>query len=471
MGTSGGTGPDDLDGVTITDEKTMRRAVAAAAIGNVTEWYDFGVYAYLVPIITKVFFSELPKPVAIVYAFAVFAVSFLVRPLGGFIFGPLGDRIGRTKVLAITVIMMAAGTTVLGLLPTYAAVGVAAPLLVLLVRVVQGLSTGGEYGGAMTFIAEYSADRRRGFFGSWLEFGTLTGYVLGAGLVTILQAVLSDAQMLSWGWRLPFLLALPLGVAGLYLRSKLEETPAFEQLVDSSEEDEGLSAKEALRSVFVEHWRTMLLAGGLVIAWNVTNYMLTSYVPTYLTETLPASGEHGISEEASNLLQIVVLIVLIVVITFLGRLNDRIGRRPVLLIGAGALVVLGLPSILLLRVGGLVTTFLGLLVMGLILVCFSSTAPSTLPAMFPTHIRYSGLSVTFNLFVSAFGGTTAIVVSGLVLATGDLNWPGYYLIAAGVIGVVCAYLLKESNGRPLEGAQPAVATEEEARELIETRGK
>ncbi|WP_331530217.1 MFS transporter [Pseudonocardia sp.] len=455
--------------MTITDDKTMRRAVAAAAIGNVTEWYDFGVYAYLVPTIEKVFFSGLPKSVAVIYTFGVFAVSFLVRPLGGFIFGPLGDRIGRTKVLAITVIMMAAGTTVLGLLPSYAAIGIAAPLLVLLVRLIQGLSTGGEYGGAMTFIAEYSADRRRGFFGSWLEFGTLTGYALGATLVTVLTTALSPDQMVSWGWRLPFLLALPLGVAGVYLRTKLEETPAFEQMLASSEEHQGPTAKEALRGVFADHWRTMLLAGGIIVAWNVTNYMLTSYVPTYLTETLPSKGEHGISETASQLLQIAVLIILMVVITFLGRLSDRLGRRPMLLIGAAALVVLGLPSVLLLRAGSLFTTFLGLLVMGLMLVCFSSTAPSTLPAMFPTHLRYSGLSVTFNLFVSAFGGTTAIVVSGLVLASGDLNWPGYYLIAAGVVGAVCAYLLKESNGRPLEGSQPAVATEQEARELIADR--
>jgi MHS family proline/betaine transporter-like MFS transporter len=321
----------------------------------------------------------------------------------------------------------------------------------------------------MTFIAEYSADRRRGFFGSWLEFGTLTGYALGATLVTVLTTVLTDAQMVSWGWRLPFLLALPLGLAGLYLRTRLEETPAFEQLLDSSEQHEGISAKEALRSIFVEHWRTMLLAGGVIVAWNVTNYLLTSYVPTYLTETLPSKGEHGISEHASDLLQIVVLVLLMVVITFLGRLSDRIGRRPVLLIGSAALVVLGLPAVLLLRAGGLFTTFLGLLVIGLVLVCFSSTAPSTLPAMFPTRIRYGGLSITFNLFVSAFGGTTATVVSALVLATGDLNWPGYYLVGAGVVGLVCVYLLTESAGDPLAGSQPAVGTEQEARELIAAR--
>lgn len=459
----------DDSGITITDEQTMRRAVAAAAIGNVTEWYDFGVYSYLAVVITKVFFSNLPPATATVYTFGVFAVSFIVRPIGGLIFGPLGDRIGRTKVLAITVIMMAAGTTVLGLIPGYASIGVAAPLLVLLVRVVQGLSTGGEYGGAMTFIAEYSADRRRGFFGSWLEFGTLTGYAMGATFSAVLIAVLPPEQMESWGWRIPFLLAFPLGVVGLYLRSRLEETPAFQVMVARSETHEGTSTQDAFRLIFTRHWRAMLLAGGLVVGWNVTNYVLTAYIPTYLTSTLPAAGEAGTSESASNILQIVVLLILMVIITFIGRLSDRVGRKPILYTGCMALIVLGLPTILLLRVGGLGATFGGLMIMGLTLVLFSAVSPSTLPALFPTEIRYSGLSIAFNIFVSAFCGTAATVIAALVLVSGDLNWPGYYLIAAGVVGLISVYLVQETAGRPLDGSPPAVATEQEARDLVAAR--
>jgi MHS family proline/betaine transporter-like MFS transporter len=457
----------ELSDITITDDATMRRAVAAAAIGNVTEWYDFGVYAYIAPVaLVHVFFSGMPENVGTIVAAGVFAVSFLIRPLGGFIFGPLGDRIGRTKVLSLTVIMMALGTTVIGLLPSYSSVGIAAPLMVVLVRLVQGLSTGGEYGGAMTFIAEYTADRRRGFFGSWLEFGTLTGSVMGGTVVFVLHTTLSNEQLIGWGWRLPFLLALPLGIAGLYLRMRLEETPAFEKLLEQSEKHEGTSTKDALRSIFVDHWRTMLLAGGIVVAWNVTNYMLTSYVPTYLTSTLTEHGIQGLSDRVNELSQIGVLLVLIVVITFLGRLSDRWGRKPMLMIGSIGLVVLGLPSVLLMRTGSVVLTFLGLLIMGLLLVCFSAIAPSTLPAMFPTHIRYGGLSITFNIFVSAFAGTTSTVVGALVATTGDLNWPGYYLVAAGVIGAVCTYLITETAGKPLDGSPPAVSSEQEARELI-----
>ncbi|TVT11630.1 MFS transporter [Amycolatopsis bartoniae] len=447
----------------------VRRAVGAAAVGNITEWYDFGVYGYLATTITKVFFSGLPPAMGTIATFGLFAVSFLIRPFGSLFFGPLGDRIGRKKVLSLTVILMAAGTFVIGVVPSYAQIGIAAPLLVLLARLLQGVSTGGEYGNAMTFIAEYAPDRRRGFLGSWLEFGTLTGYAFGATIATVLTAVLTPDQLLSWGWRLPFLLALPLGAVGLYLRLKLEETPAFADLMEQSKAANKPPEKSELRRVFVDHWRAMLLCAGLVLAWNVTNYMLTSYVPTYLTETLPGHGHTGTGQTASEVLQIVTLVVLMVVITFLGRLSDRIGRRKVVLAGCVALVVLSLPSVLLLRAGGDVRTLLGLLIMGLTLICFSAVLPSTLPAMFPTRIRAGGLSISFNIAVSLFGGTTSTVMSALVAGTGDLNWPAYYLMAAGVIGAISIVLTRETAQRPLAGSPPIVESRQEAREVVDAQ--
>lgn len=463
-------GATSVEGVTVTDRRTMRRAVAAATIGNITEWFDFGVYAYLVTTISSVFFTGLSPSMGQIAAFGTFAASFLVRPLGGLFFGPLGDKIGRTKVLALTVLLMAAATFLLGVIPSYGSIGVAAPILVLLARLLQGFSTGGEYAGAMTFIAEYSADRRRGFFGSFLEFGTLTGYAMGASIVTILSAVLSHEQLLSWGWRIPFLLGLPLGIAGIILRWRLEETPAFQTMVDESSEDTGTKPADAFRLIFARYWRTLLIAGGLVVAWNVTNYMLTSYMPTYLTSTLPGAGHSGVGETTSYVLQIAVLVLMILVVTQLGRFSDRLGRRTLLAAGCVALVVLSVPAILLLRVGHMATTFLGLALIGLTLVCFSSTCPSTLPAMFPTEVRYSGLSVTFNIFVSAFGGTTATVVSALVKTTGDLTWPGYYLVAAGVVGAISVYLTRESARRPLAGSPPTAESEREARQLASSDG-
>ena len=453
--------------IQVTDRSVIRRAVAAAAIGNVTEWFDFGVYAYLETTIEKVFFQGATPAVATMGTLGIFAVSFLVRPFGGLFFGPLGDRIGRTKVLSLTVILMAVGTFCIGVLPGYQQIGAIAPMLMLLCRLVQGFSTGGEYGGAMTFLAEYAPDKRRGFLGSWLEFGTCTGYALGATLALLITSNLPDDDLYSWGWRIPFLIAGPLGVIGLYLRSKLEETPAFQQLAAESEGREGNQTLAAFREIFVEHWRPVLVCGGLVLAFNVTNYMLTTYMPTYLSSTLPQAGKPTIDDTTSQLLQILVLLAIMVVITFLGRLSDRIGRRKVVFAGCAALILLSYPSIQLIQGGTDGSVFAGLALMGLMLVCFNSTMPSTLPALFPTEIRYGGLSIAFNISVSLFGGTTAAVVGGLVILTGDLNMPGYYLMGAGVIGAIAIFCTKESAARPLPGSAPAAEDEQDAAKIAE----
>jgi MHS family proline/betaine transporter-like MFS transporter len=450
-------------GVTVTDPATMKRAVAAAAVGNITEWFDFGVYGYLATTIEAQFFP--PGPLAQVAVFATFAVAFFFRPLGGLFFGPLGDRIGRTKVLSITVIMMAFGTFLMGLIPSYATIGIAAPILLVCARVVQGFSTGGEYAGAMTFIAEYSPDRRRGYFGSFLELGTFVGYAFGATVASVLPLIFSEEFMADWGWRIPFFVALPLGLVGVYLRVRLEETPAFQTLLSQSEEREGTEVKDGFRLIFTKYLPTFVMVGGIVVAWNVTNYMLTSYMPTYLEDDVAAHGGTAIDSQTSAWLQIAVLWVAVLVIPFLGRLSDRVGRKPIMWTGAVGLIVLGIPMILLMQNGSVPSVLLGLVLMGGLLICFSSAAPSTLPAVFPTEIRYGGLSIAFNIFVSAFAGTVSLVMSALVLTTGDLLWPGYYLIAAGVVGAVTLWFLPETNGRPLRGSQPSAGSEEEAREL------
>jgi MHS family proline/betaine transporter-like MFS transporter len=441
----------------IEDERTVRRAAMAASIGNVAEWYDFGIYSYLAAVVLdRVFFPEAGEW-SLVLTLGAFAAAFLVRPLGGFVLGPMGDRIGRRRVLAFTVLLMAAGTIALGLVPSYAAVGIAAPILVLLTRLVQGLSAGGEYTGALTLIAEYAPDCRRGFFGSWLEFGTITGYTLGAAVCTAVIAILPDEELLSWGWRLPFMLALPLGITGVYLRFRLEDTPAFRQLMERSPALATMTYRRAFQ-ILVKRYRTAALAaGGLVIAWNVTNYVLTNYVPTYLTGTLPRFGQSSTSETMATGIQVAVTLLMLCVILTVGRLSDRIGRKPILMTGSVALIVLGLPAVWLLR-EGLAGQVLGLLIMGGALVCFAAVAPSTLPALFPTLIRYGGLAITFNLAVSIFAGTAPTIIETAVTTTGNLDWPGYYLVGAGVIGVLSVYFIKESAGRPLAGAAPLISS-------------
>ena len=318
---------------------------APPSIGNVTEWYDFGVYAYFEPTIKEVFFADLPDTMGTIATFGLFAVAFLVRPFGGLFFGPLADRIGRNKVLATTMIMMALGTFAIGCIPSEKSIGLLAPALLLVARLVQGFSTGGEYGNAMTFIAEYAPDRKRGFLGSLLEFGTFTGYLMGAIVVTVAGAALTDDQLLAWGWRIPFFVALPLGIIGVYLRTRLADTPAFLALEKEAEEREKEQRAGSELKKIANLWPFMLVCMGLVLAWNVTNYMLTSYMPTYVTATMPdMQGGKGVSETTSQILQIVVMAVALVTIPLLGRLSDRIGRKPIVWVGAIGLIVLSLPG-------------------------------------------------------------------------------------------------------------------------------
>src|SRR6202162_321833 len=254
-----------LDDITVVDKSLLKRAVGAMALGNAMEWFDFGVYSYIAVTLGKVFFPSSNPGAQLLATFGTFAAAFLVRPLGGMVFGPLGDRIGRKRVLAMTMIMMAVGTFCIGLIPAYGSIGIFAPILLLVARLVQGFSTGGEYGGAATFIAEFATDKKRGFMGSFLEFGTLVGYVLGAGCVAVLTATMSEQSLLSWGWRIPFLIAGPLGLIGLYIRLKLEETPAFQREADKRESEAHSTPKEQFRDMLIKQWKPMLQCVGLVL--------------------------------------------------------------------------------------------------------------------------------------------------------------------------------------------------------------
>ncbi|MZG12014.1 glycine betaine/L-proline transporter ProP [Streptomyces sp. SID5914] len=430
---------------TATDPALVRRAVKAAALGNAMEWFDFGVYSYIAVTLGKVFFPSGNPTAQLLSTFGAFAAAFLVRPLGGMVFGPLGDRVGRQKVLAVTMIMMAAGTFAIGLIPSYATIGVWAPVLLLAARLVQGFSTGGEYAGASTFIAEYAPDKRRGFLGSWLEFGTLAGYIGGAGLVTLMTALLSDGDLMSWGWRIPFLIAGPMGIVGLYLRMRLEETPAF-----AAEVAETARPKVPLREMVTGQWRALLLCVGLVLVFNVTDYMLLSYMPSYLTSELEYDETHGL------LVVLGVMALMMVVQPFAGALTDRVGRRPVIAAGCAGFLLLSVPALLLIREGSLLAVALGMGALGMLLVCFTASMPSALPALFPTRVRYGSLSIGFNVSVSLFGGTTPLVVTALIGATGDMMMPAYYMMAAAVVGGVAVWFMTESAGRPLPGSAPAL---------------
>ncbi|MGY0024308.1 glycine betaine/L-proline transporter ProP [Streptomyces sp. cg35] len=456
--------------ITVTDDTAVKRAVKAASLGNAMEWFDFGIYSYLAVTIGHVFFPSGNDTVQLISSFATFAVSFLVRPIGGMVFGPMGDKIGRKKVLAMTMILMAVGTFAIGLIPSYASIGFWAPVLLIVFRLIQGFSTGGEYGGASTFIAEYAPDKRRGYFGSFLEFGTLAGYVGAAGLVTILTTTLGSDGMESWGWRVPFLVAGPIGLVGLYLRLKLDETPAFQKLEDESAHKASdaassveTTAKGDLLRIFRDYWPTLILCICLVGAYNITDYMLLSYMPTYLSDEMGYSETHGL------LILIATMVILMCVINQVGKLSDRFGRKPLLMAGMLGFFVLSIPSFLLVKNGALWAVSIGMLMLGLSLVCLLGTMSAALPALFPTQVRYGSLSVGYNLSASIFGGTTPLVITALISLTGTDMMPAYYAMAAALVGVIAVACMKETAQKPLAGSPPSVETEEEAADLVESQ--
>ena len=381
--------------------EVLNRAIAAWAIGNATEWFDYGIYAYGVVYISAALFPGSTSE-ATLFALATFAISFLVRPLGGLFWGPLGDRYGRKTVLALTILLMAGATLCIGLIPSYATIGFWAPSLLILLRLIQGFSTGGEYGGAATFMAEYAPDHRRGFYGSFLEVGTLAGFSLGALLMLGCALLLGDDTMHAWGWRLPFLVAAPLGLAGLYLRSQIEDTPVFKELAAKADRKPGKSP--ALHDLFRNYWRPLVLVRMVVVARNVRNHTLLSYMPTYLQVRLDLSTTQALY------VPIIGMLFMMLFIPIGGALSDRFGRKPMWWISLVGLFLLAVPLYHLMGTG-LWGAIIGFVLLGLLYVPQLATISATFPAMFPTPVRFAGLAISYNISTSLFGGTAPVLNS------------------------------------------------------------
>jgi len=456
--------------VHVVDQSRLKKALGGTIVGNTMEWYDVGVFGYLITTMGPVFLPEADKTVQTLFLLGTFAATFIARPLGGVFFGWLGDKIGRQKVLAMTLILMAASTFAVGLLPSYAMVGMLAAALLVFTKLVQGFSTGGEYAGATTFVSEHSPDNRRGFFASLLDLGSYLGFAIGASLVSILQVTLGQPVMEDWGWRIPFLIAGPLGLIAVWFRLKIEESPTFQATVDAKElaaadpsfTDESAEANGPL-SILKAHWRGIIVAMMLVAAANSLGYALTSYMPTYLTATKGYDELHG------TLLTIPILVIMSLCIPLAGHLSDKIGRRPVLWMGSASAVLLSIPAFLLLGVGEIWSTLLGLALIALPVTFYVANLASALPALFPTKSRYGAMGIAYNFSVAIFGGTTPFIIAALITTTGDDMMPAYYLMGTSVIGAVAVFFLRESAGRPLLGSMPSVDSVLEARELVATQ--
>lgn len=416
-------------------ENTMnhneKRSVIAGLYGNTLEWYDFLLYASFAPIFASLYFpSHLPF-VSLLATFAVFAIGFLMRPLGGLILGHYADRVGRRKALIISVIIMTCSTLGIALLPIYQSAGIIAPILFIIFRLIQGLAVGGELPGSTTFLIEHMAKNRRGFAGS-LALGTaFLGIFLGSLVAAILSSSLSSEHLNQWGWRLAYLLGGLFGLLGIYLRIHSVESSLFLQ----SEASKELAAK----LVFTHYWRKLIPAVIFTSLMAIGNYILIAYTTTYLVK------EAGFLLKDALTINFLALLTMTVLIPFFGLLSDLVGRKPVFLSGVVGLLVLAIPLFWLLSSGSWWLVLTSELAFALLLSPMNATVPTILAEMFPTPIRASGLSIGYNIGQAFFGGTVPLVALGLVQLTGNNLAPAYYVVIWAMLVIFAARYTEETS--------------------------
>ncbi|WP_314883782.1 MFS transporter [Actinomyces oris] len=428
----------------------LRRAAKASFIGNFIEWFDYASYGYLVTVIGHAFFPAADKSVQLLSTYAVFAMSFILRPIGAVVWGAWGDRWGRRWALSWSILIMSGSTFFIGLLPTYAAIGMASAIGLLVLRMIQGFSASGEYAGAGTFLAEYAPPARRGIYTSLVPASTACGLLAGSLMVTGMFSVLSDDAMNTWGWRVPFLLAGPLGLIGRYIRVHLEDSPAYQEMrAEMPQEQKATSWSEPLRLLLRDHLHETLITFGVSCLNAVAFYMLLTYMPTYVHEEL------GFSQDTSTLATSVMLVVYIVAIFLMGHLSDSFGRRRMLIAACVAFIVLTIPLFVVMTkaAGMLAAVILCQIVFAIALTANDGTLATFLAESFPTNVRYSGFALSFNGANALLGGTTPFIVTWLIKVTGSPLAPAVYLTVIALIAMVAIFRSRAIHGSELTEEQ------------------
>jgi MFS transporter, MHS family, shikimate and dehydroshikimate transport protein len=415
-----------------TPRESPRRVALASMIGTSIEWYDFFIFGTASALVFgRLFFPTFSEVAGTLAAFASFAVGFVARPVGGLIFGHIGDRIGRKTTLVITLTMMGVATFAMGLMPTYAVIGVWAPVLMVALRFVQGLAVGGEWGGAVLMATEHAGHKRRGFFGSFAQVGSAVGGLMSTGMFLLMQQLPED-DFLSWGWRVPFLISIVLVLVGLFIRLRIMESPVFERIKEARRVVK-VPVVELLRS----DARNVLLAAGLYLAHGVLFYAMTVYTLAYTTR------EYGLAENTYLIGVTVAGAVQILTIPTIGALSDKLGRRPVIIFGTLFIVAFAIPLNFMITSQVPVLAWLAV-VIGICIGHNAVYAPTAAlySEMFPAHVRYSGASLGYQLG-GAIAGFVPLTAASLVGAAGGAYWPIPALIAlSGLIGFVCILLVR-----------------------------
>ena len=422
----------------LTDRKS-RKAAIAALIGTAIEYYEFGVYGYLAAIISPLFFPEQERGIALISTLAVFGVSFVVRPIGGIVLGRLGDLVGRKAVLLTTVIGMGIATAITGLLPTHAQIGIWAPIFLLLVRMAQGFFAGGEVTGAATYVAESAPVGRRGFFGGFTPMGVAFGGTAAATAVGLTTAILGDDNMNSWGWRIPFLLSIPLVILSIAIRSTLAEAHEFEKLKKKDQ-----LPKAPLKTVLTQHpgavIRVILVSFGQNAGYWVGFVFMNIYMTQYLD--VPRTTVYWTMACIS--------FVMAFLMPLAGAASDRFGRKRVLAVGFGGYAVLVIPMMLLMGAGSVPLVIAGMFMLALPMPIVQAVGYPTYTEQFPTTVRYTGMSLAFNMGTILGGGITPLIATSLIESTGNLLVPAFILVFAAVVALVTVTRLRETSATELE---------------------
>ncbi len=429
----------------------LRRIVAASLIGTTIEWYDFFLYGSAAALVfNKLFFPESDPLVGTLLSFLTYAVGFAARPIGALVFGHYGDRLGRKKLLVLSLLMMGGATFAIGLLPTHATVGTAAPVLLTVLRLVQGFALGGEWGGAVLLVSEHGDARRRGFWASWPQTGAPAGQLLATGVLSLLTAVLSDAAFTSWGWRIPFLISGVLVIVGLWIRLSVDESPVFREALAQAEARKAAARKAEdaaerlpLVAVLRHHWRDVLIAMGARMAENISYYVLTAFILVYATTSA------GVSKQTALNAVLVASAVHFATIPLWGALSDRVGRRPVYLLGAAGVGLWMFPFFALVDTGDfrylLLAVTVGLVLHG----AMYAPQAAFFSEMFATRMRYSGASIGAQFASVAAGAPAPLIATALLSDYGSSTPIALYVIVAAVLTLVAVGVAQETRHRDL----------------------
>lgn len=428
------------------ETQSIRQVIAASFIGTTIEWYDFFLYGSAAALVfNTLFFPNISPLVGTLAAFGTYGVGFVARPFGGVIFGHYGDRVGRKTMLIISLAMMGVATFLIGLLPTANQIGIWAPILLVVLRLIQGLGVGGEWGGAVLLAVEHAPEGRRGFYGSWPQMGVPAGLLLANAVLLPLSAGLSQEQFLSWGWRVPFLLSIVLVAVGLFIRLKILESPAFRQVQESQTE-----AQMPIVDVVRAYPKNVLLAMGMRIAENGIFYILTVFVLSYATQNL------GLSQTTALIGVIIGAAIGLFSTPAYGALSDRLGRRRVYMFGAVFSLLFSFPFFWLMDTALPVVVWLAIVV-GLVIGHDPMYGPQAayFSELFGTRVRYSGASLGYQLASIVGGGISPLIATALLALTGGDPWPvAVYMVLLSLVTIVSVYLASETFQEDISGERP-----------------